>query len=1235
MTITQNISIEQSNPYRKIKVSAAENPSNVKFSNILLDTGSEYNLIPISHAVLHNTNLIPCKTHNFKGAFNNQSKMKIKARYKALLNIEFTLANDNTKQLRNIEFLVVESQCEFSLILGFRSMKKHNIIVGSQTGIIENNTFLAFQTTAWIELHSHGVDRKTSKRIYYIDAPYPKLMILPNGKTTNSKVLHTKWLKIPEHENIHGSTCKVLEWNKSDQELAKEFTDIIYNIRTDLNNKAPSSIDIEKIKFGTVINENQKQQIIELIIRYKNIFSRHAYDLGTIPSDVPGAEYEVNLSTETPQPAKNIRLPQIARQQVTEEIEKLLKAGIIEEDPTIETITSTFIPIPKKDAESGIRIVQDLRAQNNVINESNYTLPNIEQLLTKMAGHKYYVQLDLTKGYFGIRLRKNYQKFFTCQCPTTHRTFKYKRLPMGAKTSATCFQRIMNSLIFRHISQNKFSNFIDDTIIYSNDFTDLLQTLELVFKQFDKFQLKLNLKKCAFFENQIIAFGYLISSDGIKSDPQRITAFDNILIPNTKKQLSQNLGSFNYYRRLIPNYATITAPLYNLLKTKQTKIVFDETHINQWNKLINAFKNSITLNKPDFNKIFIVTTDASSLGLGGILRQENDINGVEDIIISTYSYKFTDTQIYWSAEVKELYAVFRCLVAFREFVYGRKFRIISDSRLVVLLLTAKLSQVNIYGSVNPAYRFLNYISEFDFTIKHSSGEEPSFLMTDLLSRNNIPMENKVISLGRNTRDQLVYIKDVISGKYDALNDKNIIHLTNVTIATPQTELWEILKLAQNDSKIIQEKISNLNNKTIITPFQVTNNTLYKNKHIVVPPHYELRCLEMMHDHGESAVKLIKKIHEYKLWFFNSYKTVHHFIKSCETCQSVSPQGGKKYHDCTTNLLNDINQSMAIDLFKFGPTTAVLVTVDEYSGYTNFKILKNETSEEIASALIKIILDNGIPARIRSDNAANLNSRAFNIVYDLIGCHHVCSIPRNSFGNSRAEEIVKKYQTELRILQPNKNGEDLEFALTLSAFKINTRKKKGFEASPFEITYGRTNNVAKQLPEWSSETIKTLPERMQNLYHTLDKIRKEIWNKQLGHLHKIQQQVEDPSHNFKIGQIVKIKNLRKPGEFKKLFKPYSTHNYRILEILDFANSLLVERIQKDKHIRPFRTRVHFRLAKVVEKRRNEKEQDIQTDFNQTIQNKVQSNANELECIRDEPQVENNYNLRKRKPINYRE
>ena len=49
MTITQNISIEQSNPYRKIKVSAAENPSNVKFSNILLDTGSEYNLIPISH----------------------------------------------------------------------------------------------------------------------------------------------------------------------------------------------------------------------------------------------------------------------------------------------------------------------------------------------------------------------------------------------------------------------------------------------------------------------------------------------------------------------------------------------------------------------------------------------------------------------------------------------------------------------------------------------------------------------------------------------------------------------------------------------------------------------------------------------------------------------------------------------------------------------------------------------------------------------------------------------------------------------------------------------------------------------------------------------------------------------------------------------------------------------------------------------------------------------------------
>ena len=199
----------------------------------------------------------------------------------------------------------------------------------------------------------------------------------------------------------------------------------------------------------------------------------------------------------------------------------------------------------------------------------------------------------------------------------------------------------------------------------------------------------------------------------------------------------------------------------------------------------------------------------------------------------------------------------------------------------------------------------------------------------------------------------------------------------------------------------------------------------------------------------------------------------------------------------------------------------------------------------------------------------------------------------------------------------------------------TRKKKGFEASPYEITYGRTSNLGKQLPEWSSETLKTLPDRMKQLYNTLDIIRKQIWTKQLGHLSKIQKQVEDPKHNFKVGQIIKLKNFRKPGQFKKLFRPYSSYNYRVLEILTFANSLLVERIQHDKNVRPFRTRVHFRMAKVVEQRRSEKDNGSRTDFHETIDKKVQSNENELETIHDEPQVGNGYNLRIRKPINYRD
>ena len=103
MTIASNVAVEQSNPYRKIRISTVDTPNNFKYSNILLDTGSEFNLIPISHAVLQNANLIPCRTHNFKGAFNNKAKAKIQARYKALLNIEFTLTNGKLCKYKSLQ----------------------------------------------------------------------------------------------------------------------------------------------------------------------------------------------------------------------------------------------------------------------------------------------------------------------------------------------------------------------------------------------------------------------------------------------------------------------------------------------------------------------------------------------------------------------------------------------------------------------------------------------------------------------------------------------------------------------------------------------------------------------------------------------------------------------------------------------------------------------------------------------------------------------------------------------------------------------------------------------------------------------------------------------------------------------------------------------------------------------------------------------------------------------------
>ncbi|GBN91911.1 Retrovirus-related Pol polyprotein from transposon 17.6 [Araneus ventricosus] len=114
--------------------------------------------------------------------------------------------------------------------------------------------------------------------------------------------------------------------------------------------------------------------------------------------------------------------------------------------------------------------------------------------------------------------------------------------------------------------------------------------------------------------------------------------------PTTKTQIRAFLGLAGYYAHYVKNFSLIAAPLTNVLKGKVKKERVNWT--KECNQAFTELKNRLTempvLYAPDYNREFIVKTDASDLGIGIALSQRNDKN--EEHSVEYLSKKFSDAQ---------------------------------------------------------------------------------------------------------------------------------------------------------------------------------------------------------------------------------------------------------------------------------------------------------------------------------------------------------------------------------------------------------------------------------------------------------------------------------------------------------------------------------------------------------------------------------------------------------------
>ena len=117
------------------------------------------------------------------------------------------------------------------------------------------------------------------------------------------------------------------------------------------------------------------------------------------------------------------------------------------------------------------------------------------------------------------------------------------------------FQRLINEVL----APFDFAfGYLDDILIYSPDVAIHLKHLEMIFQRLREADLKLKMEKCSFLKKHIQYLGHIVSGDGIKSVPEKLSSIQSMPCPYTPKEVKQFLGLVGYYRKFIPQYVGIT-----------------------------------------------------------------------------------------------------------------------------------------------------------------------------------------------------------------------------------------------------------------------------------------------------------------------------------------------------------------------------------------------------------------------------------------------------------------------------------------------------------------------------------------------------------------------------------------------------------------------------------------------------------------------------------------------------
>lgn len=472
---------------------------------------------------------------------------------------------------------------------------------------------------------------------------------------------------------------------------------------------------MERAKAESISDIHYSEELSETKrVEMSDVFSKHA----TILTASPGCcslkiEHDIKTMSEEPVFRRQYPLPFSSQETIKEEVQCMLDLGVIE--PSQSAYSAPVVLVQKPDGST--RFCCDYRELNKVTCTDAEPIPDTEELFTKLAKGKYFTKIDLSKGYWQIPVKREDRHKTAFQTPLG--LFQWVRMPFGLVTAPATFARMMRAL---QLDKSAIS-FFDDVLIYSVEWSEHLKNVNEVLEKLKEAGLTARPKKIFAGFQELEFLGHRVGQGLLKPEEKKVEKILHIPTPTTKRQVRALLGLVGYYRRYIRDFATVTAPISDLLAGKvKKKFVWTDSCQSALEELQSRMSKSPILLLADLDKPFLVRTDASAVGIGGILMQEHD-----SVVhpVTFVSRKLLPRETRYSTIERECLAIVWVVKKLGRYLWGRSFVLQTDHRPLTYLMSSVFKNARIM-------RWSLCLQEYRFEVEPVAGRNNLF--ADFLSR---------------------------------------------------------------------------------------------------------------------------------------------------------------------------------------------------------------------------------------------------------------------------------------------------------------------------------------------------------------------------------------------------------------------------------------------------------------------------------------------------------------------